>query len=310
MKRVFIDGSAGTTGLRIRERLSARADIELISLPDAQRKLPDRRKEALNRADAAFLCLPDAAAIEAIRLLENPDTVVFDTSTAHRTNPDWTYGFPELSTAHFESVRKSKKIAVPGCHASGFVALVYPLIEAGILPRDALLSCTSLTGYSGGGKKMIARYEDEKRDPLLGAPREYALSQAHKHLPEMKAVTGLMNAPLFLPIVADYLSGMQVTIGLFKRQIAGTAGDIRAVFRRKYAGPIVRYVEWTDEIGFGGKSAGFDDMKIAVAGNEERILLIASFDNLGKGASGAAVECMNLAFGLELTEGLTLGRNE
>ncbi len=306
MKRVFIDGSAGTTGLRIHERLAARGDIARLTLSEADRKIPEKRAEMLNAADAAFLCLPDAAAVEAVSLLDNPDTIIFDTSTAHRTNPNWAYGFPELSDAHAAEIKVSRRIAVPGCHASGFVALVYPLVEAGLLPRDALLTCTSLTGYSGGGKKMIAEYEDKSRDKLLDSPKEYALTQAHKHLPEMKAVSGLESAPIFLPIVADYLSGMQVTVPLFKSQLSGTAEDVRAVYRRKYAGPVVRFADWEDDIGFGNRSSGFDDMKIAVAGNAERILLIANFDNLGKGASGAAVECMNLAFGLKWTEGLTL----
>lgn len=306
MKRVFIDGSAGTTGLRIHERLSARRDIALLTLSDAERKIPEKRAELLNAANAAFLCLPDAAAIEAVSLLDNPDTIIFDTSTAHRTNPGWAYGFPELSDAHAAKIASAKRVAVPGCHASGFIALVYPLVEAGLLPRNALLTCTSLTGYSGGGKKMIAEYEDKNRDKLLDSPKEYALTQAHKHLPEMKAISGLESAPVFLPIVANYLSGMQVTVPLFNSQISGTAEDVRAVYRRKYMGPVVRFGDWADDIGFGNRSSGFDDMKIAVAGNKERILLIANFDNLGKGASGAAVECMNLAFGLKWTEGLTL----
>ena len=310
MKRVFIDGSAGTTGLRIYERLSARGDIELLTLSEADRKISEKRAEMLNKADAAFLCLPDAAAIEAVSLTENPDTVLFDASTAHRTNPNWAYGFPELSDGHMAKIKTSKRIAVPGCHASGFVALVYPLVEAGILPKDALLTCTSLTGYSGGGKKMIADYEAKNRPALLDSPKEYALSQSHKHLPEMKDVTGFSSAPIFLPIVADYFSGMQVTVPVFQSQLNGTADDIRAVFRRKYHGPIVRYAEATDEIGFGNKVSGFDGMEIAVAGNNERILLIANFDNLGKGASGAALECMNLAFGFALTEGLALREDE
>ncbi len=310
MKRVFIDGSAGTTGLRIYERLSARADIELLSLPEADRKVPEKRAEMLNRADAAFLCLPDAAAIEAVSLVENPETVLLDASTAHRIHPDWAYGFPELSDAHRAKIKSSKRIAVPGCHASGFVALVYPLVEAGVLPKDALLTCTSLTGYSGGGKKMIAEYEAENRDRLLDSPKAYALTQAHKHLPEMQAVTGLKNAPIFLPIVANYYSGMQLTVPVFLAQLAGTADDVRAVFRRKYRGPVVRYVDCAEDIGFGNRSSGSDGMKIAVAGSGERILLIASFDNLGKGASGAAVECMNAAFGFEFTKGLALEGDE
>jgi N-acetyl-gamma-glutamyl-phosphate reductase len=310
MKRVFIDGSAGTTGLRIHGRLSARKDVQLLTLSEADRKISEKRAEMLNVADAAFLCLPDAAAVEAVSMLENPDTVLFDTSTAHRTNQGWAYGFPELSDAHMEKIKSSKRIAVPGCHASGFVALVYPLVESGILPKSALLTCTSLTGYSGGGKKMIAEYEAENRDRLLDSPKEYALTQSHKHLPEMKEVTGLETAPIFLPIVADYYSGMQVTVPVFQSQLSGTADDVREIFRRKYRGPIVRYADWADDIGFGNKASGFDGMEIAVAGNDERILLIANFDNLGKGASGAAVECMNLAFGFALAEGLALGEDE
>ena len=242
-------------------------------------------------------------------MIENPDTVVFDTSTAHRTSPGWAYGFTELSGAHAGAVKAGKRIAVPGCHASGFIALVYPLIEAGVLPKDALLTCTSLTGYSGGGKKMIAQYEDKDRDKLLESPKEYALAQAHKHLPEMQAVTGLENAPIFLPVVADYYSGMQVTVPVFASQVSGGADEIREVYRSKYRGPIVNCADCKEDIGFGGRRSGLDDMQIAVGGNAERILLIASFDNLGKGASGAAVQLMNIAFGFEMTEGLTLGRD-
>ncbi len=310
MKKVFIDGGAGTTGLRIKERLSNRTDIELIILSEDKRKDTTARREAINGADIAFLCLPDAAAIEAVSLIENPETVVIDASTAHRTNPDWTYGFPELSKEHEEKIKKSKRIANPGCHASGFISLVYPLVEKGIISKDILLSCTSLTGYSGGGKKMIADYESMERDWLLEAPRQYGLSQSHKHLPEMKAISGIENDPVFLPIVAAFYSGMEVTVPLFKSQLnAGfSAEDIKNAYKEKYTGPIVKYVEDFDEAGFcsANRLEMKDSMEISVSGNEDRILLIARYDNLGKGASGAAIECMNLVLGADLTEGLDI----
>ena len=309
MKKVFIDGSAGTTGLRIYERLSLREDITLLSLGEDKRKDPAARKEMLNAADVAFLCLPDDAAREAVTMLENEDTVVLDTSTAHRTENGWCYGFPELSPERAAAVRTAKRIAVPGCHASGFIALVYPLIEAGMLPADALLSCHSLTGYSGGGKKMIADYEADGRDALLSAPRQYGLSQTHKHLKEMAFVTGLKNAPLFSPIVADFYSGMEVSVPLFASQLSGaTAEDVKALYAKKYHSPIVSYVEDADESGFlsSGKLSLLDRMEISVFGNSERILLTARYDNLGKGASGAALECMNLVLGLPAEYGLSL----
>ena len=308
MKKVFIDGSAGTTGLRIAERLASRDDIEIIKLPEELRKDQAARKQALESADIAFLCLPDDAAREAVSLVENPNTVIIDASTAHRTLPDWAYGFPELSPSHEEKIRASKRIAVPGCHASGFIALTYPLIEAGLLEKDALVTCHSITGYSGGGKKMIADYESEARDTLLGAPRQYGLTQQHKHLKEMQAITGLSVAPIFTPIVADFYSGMTVTVPLFKSQIKGSIEDIKRLYAQKYQGEIVQYVESIEDGGFvsGLKESKKDGMKITVAGNEERILLIASYDNLGKGASGAAVECMNIALGVKKTKGLEL----
>lgn len=309
MKKIFIDGKSGTTGLRIYDRLAQRTDIELITLSDAMRRDPDARAAALNAADYAFLCLPDAAAKEAVGFVENPDTVILDTSTAHRTQEGWVYGFPELGEEFAQAVKTGKRIAVPGCHASGFIALVHPLVQAGIFAPDALLSCHSLTGYSGGGKTMIAQYEEKARDALLDAPRQYGLTQTHKHLKEMQALTGLAQAPLFCPIVADFYSGMLVTVPVFASQLNGAGiEDVRAVYAKAYSGPIVSYAADTDETGFlsAGKLSGSDAMEISVFGNEERILLCARYDNLGKGASGAALECLNFAMGIEPATGLNL----
>lgn len=310
MKKVFIDGSAGTTGLRIYERLSNREDISLIKLDESLRKDVSARKAALNKADVAFLCLPDDAARESVSLIENENTVVIDTSTAHRTLEGWTYGFPELSDVHESKLKFSKRIAVPGCHASGFISLVYPLIEAGIISANVLLTCHSITGYSGGGKKMIAEYESENIPELYKAPRQYGLSQTHKHLKEMSAITGLLNAPVFSPIVSDFYSGMCVTVPLFASQLNSgfNIEDIRNVYRNKYTGPVVQYTENSSENGFlsGAGLSGKDSMQVCVYGNENRILLTALYDNLGKGASGAAVECLNYVLGTEITTGLEL----
>ena len=310
MYKVFIDGREGTTGLRIYERLEQRNDLTLIVLDEASRKDPAARREALNSADVAFLCLPDAAAREAVSMIENDHTRVIDASTAHRTLPGWCYGLPELGTSFFEKLQTSKRTAVPGCHASGFISLVYPLVTAGILPVEADITCHSVTGYSGGGKKMIAQYEDSNRSPLFASPRQYGLTQQHKHLKEMQAVCGLRKAPVFCPIVSDFYSGMVVTVPLFAGMLCPgySVEDIKAVYRTQYAGPIVRYSEEIDEDGFFSANAiaGSDSMQITVAGNEERILLISRFDNLGKGASGAAIECMNIMLGDDPTHGLDL----
>lgn len=309
MKKIFIDGSAGTTGLRIAERLESRKDIEIIKLSEENRKDTSARKEAINKADIVFLCLPDEAAVESVSLCDNPDTVIIDTSTAHRTNPQWAYGFPELSKEFEEKIKTSKRIANPGCHASGVIALIYPLIENGILDKDALLSAVSLTGYSGGGKKMIAEYESEDRSELLSAPRQYGISQSHKHLPEITAVTGLNTAPAFMPIVGDFYSGMEVTIPIFAEMLKGkNIEDIKNIYKQKYNGPIVKFVEDFAENGFvsANKLSFKDSMEISVSGNDERILLIARYDNLGKGASGAAVECMNIVLGCDVTTGLEI----
>ncbi|MBQ8685595.1 MAG: N-acetyl-gamma-glutamyl-phosphate reductase [Clostridia bacterium] len=308
MKKIFIDGSVGTTGLRIFERLSARKDLELITLPEHLRKDIPARKEALNGADIAFLCLPDDAAREAVSLVENPAVTVIDASTAHRTLDGWAYGFPELGKAFADKIVNGNRIAVPGCHASGFIALVYPLIKNGLLSSDALLSAHSITGYSGGGKKMIADYENEEREILLGAPRQYGVTQTHKHLPEMTKITGLKNAPVFCPIVADFYSGMEVSVPLFREWLNGDENAVKEVYAELYKGPIVCYKENDSESGFlsAAKLSGKDGMQIEVHGNGERILLVARYDNLGKGASGAAVECMNIKLGVEQTSGLIL----
>jgi len=306
MTKIFIDGSAGTTGLRIHERLSSRSDIEVISIPEALRKDTQARADYIGHADISFLCLPDAAAKEVMALVD-PKVRVIDTSTAHRTDPSWVYGMPEL-TGQKEKIRNSAWIANPGCHASGFIALAAPLVEAGILGKDAMLSCFSLTGYSGGGKSMIAQYEDENRDPLLKAPRQYGLTQMHKHLPEMAKICGLIKDPVFAPIVADFYAGMEVTIPLFASQIHGTVQDIKDAYREYYKGKIIHFDDSCDEGGFMSANAfaGRDDMQITVAGNEERILLISRFDNLGKGASGAAIQNMNLMLGLPEETGLVI----
>ena len=306
-KKIFIDGKAGTTGLRIEERLSLRDDVEIISLPDEKRKDPEARHEIINRADVVFLCLPDDAAREAISMIENSETVVIDASTAHRTLDDWAYGLPELSPEFEEKIKNSKRIAVPGCHASGFIALVYPLIKSGIISPDAYLTAHSITGYSGGGKSMIAAYDDEERDGLLSAPRQYGIAQKHKHLPEMTKITGLSVSPIFCPIVSDFYSGMEVTVPLFKDQLLrGGIEDIKNLYREIYTGEIIKYKDAGDEGGFlsAATLSGKDAMQIEVHGNEDRILLIARYDNLGKGASGAAVECLNIKLGCEKTKTL------
>lgn len=305
MAKVFIDGSAGTTGLRIYDRLSTRDDISLIILPDEIRKDITARRDAINSADIVFLCLPDDAAREAVTLLENKDTVIIDTSTAHRTENGWTYGFPELKGMR-EKIKNSNLIANPGCHASGFIALIKPLIDANVLTKDAALSCFSLTGYSGGGKKMIADYESDEKDLLLFAPRQYGLSQTHKHLKEMKAITGIEVLPAFCPIVGDFYSGMEVSIPLFKKDLTTDIDGIKNIYKECYNTKIVHFDENCDEGGFMSALAlsGRDDMEISIAGNSDRILLTARYDNLGKGASGSAIQNMNIVLGVDETTGL------
>ena len=308
MTKVFIDGSAGTTGLRIRERLAGRKDLELLVLPEELRKDPSARADALNTSAVSFLCLPDDAAREAVSLVTSPDAVIIDTSTAHRTTEGWTYGFPELKGQRGKIV-SSRRIANPGCHASGFVSLVAPLVQAGLLNADVRLSCFSLTGYSGGGKKMISAYEADDAPELFRAPRQYALGQVHKHMPEMAAVCGLRYAPVFCPIVAPYYAGMEVTVTLTPYETAATPEEIRQVYRDYYTSGLVHYAESPDEDGFlsAGAFAGRDDMEVSVYGTPDRILLVSRFDNLGKGASGAAIQNMNLVLGAEESSGLVKG---
>ena len=310
MKKVFIDGGAGTTGLRIRERLASRRDLELVVLSDDLRKDTAARRDALNSADIAFLCLPDAAAVEAVSLVENPDTVVIDTSTAHRTAYGWEYGFPELAGCR-ERIAKAKRIANPGCHASGFIALIEPLVRAGLVKPAERLCAFSLTGYSGGGKKMIADYEGRSaEDALYLGGRQYALGQAHKHLPEMVKICGLDFAPCFSPIVVPHLSGMEVTVQLHDVDIDAVRECYRACYGEGRGG-MVAFVEdpAAAEGGFLSSAAlsGRDDMEVSVYGSSERALLVSRFDNLGKGASGAAIQNMNILLGVRETEGLVVG---
>ena len=303
MKKVFIDGSAGTTGLRIRERLENRRDLEFIVIAEELRKNVEARRVALNEADVAFLCLPDAAALDAVALVENPSTVIIDTSTAHRVSNGWEYGFPELEGRRAR-IASSKRIANPGCHASGFIALVEPLVRAGLVARNEKLCAFSLTGYSGGGKKMIADYETAGTQLHIGG-RQYALAQMHKHLPEMAAISGLDFAPCFSPIVVPHLSGMEVTVQLFGKSVEAIAD----CYRQYYAeGGLVRFVENPAEVegGFLSSAAvsGRDSMEVSVYGNGDRVILVSRFDNLGKGASGAAIQNMNIVLGCDEDKGL------
>lgn len=307
MTKVFIDGSYGTTGLRIHQRLQSRTDLELISIPYEERHSESARRRAYEEADFVFMCLPDAAAKEAAPMAEACHTRVIDASTAHRTAEGWVYGFPEISGT--ETIEAAPLVANPGCHASGVNALIYPLIRNGILSPAQKLQCFSITGYSGGGKKMIGEYESDCRDALMDAPRMYGLSQQHKHLPEITALNGLECAPIFCPIVSDFYCGMETIIPLFGSDIHGTMEDIRNAYREFYTGPLVYYKEDADENGFvsANTMSGRDDMELSLYGNPDRMLLVARFDNLGKGASGSAIQNLNLMMGAPETTGLVLG---
>lgn len=307
--KVFVDGNQGTTGLKIAGKLAARPDVQLLTLPEHLRKEPAARKEMILASDVTFLCLPDAAAVEAAELAGGKGRLI-DASTAHRIDPGWTYGFPELGDFRAR-IAGGTRVAVPGCHAGGFAAIVKPLRDAGLLPADWPLVCHSLTGYSGGGKKMIAEYEAEGRSADLDAPRQYGLSQQHKHLREMTYVSKLSSPPCFSPIVADYYCGMEVSVPLFGDRLGLNKAQVLDCYRAAFAGsPVVsaRTVEEAAADGFlaANRLAGIDRMEVLVGGCDERILVSALFDNLGKGASGAAVQCMNIMFGLDERLGLEL----
>ena len=305
MTKVFIDGSAGTTGLRIRERLALRQDISVFTLPDELRKSLDARREAINSADIVFLCLPDAAAVEAVSLIEDPEVRIIDTSTAHRTNDAWAYGFAELSEAHREAIRNSGRVANPGCHASGFIASVCPLVAKGIIDPDFPLTSYSLTGYSGGGKSLIAEYEDPDRDIRHESHRIYATGLAHKHLPEMKKICGLNQNPVFSPILGDFYEGMATSVLLpgFDSQKVWEALAAHYEGQKMVS---VAPLGGDESMIYASTLAGKDTMRIIVSGHEKQTMVTALFDNLGKGASGAAIQNMNMMLGLEETTGLNL----
>ena len=305
---VYIDGKEGTTGLQIYDRIGARDDITLLLIDEDKRKDPVERQKLMNAADLVFLCLPDAAAREAVTLVTNTATRIIDASTAHRTSPGWDYGFAELSPRHRAAIQASRRVANPGCHASGFIAIVYPLVACGLLPPDALLSCHAITGYSGGGKKMIAQYEAPDRPAELDSPRQYGLSQTHKHLPEMQKLCGLAYAPIFNPIVADFYKGMAVSVPLHSAWVGGrSAEEVRQALAAHYEGQALVHVApevVCDGMLASNPLAGTNEMELCVCGNAERMTVVARFDNLGKGASGAAVQNMNLMLGFAEKAGL------
>ena len=307
--KVFIDGKAGTTGLKIFDRLEQRNDIEILTLSEQLRKDVCARKQIINSADVVFLCLPDDAARESVSLVENDSVKVIDASTAHRTQADWAYGFPELSEQFRSRIKSGKRVAVPGCHATGFLSLVYPLLKSGILPKDYPLVSNAITGYSGGGNAMIGEYE-KGGDIALKSPRQYALGQMHKHLKEMQTISGLQSTPIFTPVVSDFYCGLQVTVPLYSRLLKSISSprQMREFLEDYYSGQKLVTVlgEKSFESGFVPSNilAEKDNLQIFVGGNDERILLIALLDNLGKGASGAAVQCLNIMLGKDETTGL------
>lgn len=313
--KVFIDGGEGTTGLKIHQRFENRQDLELLHIEEDRRKDPEERRRLINQSDVTFLCLPDAAARQAVTLVdkENDYTKIIDASTAHRTEEGWAYGFPELSAEHRKALKTARRVAVPGCYASGFISCVYPLVKAGVIPKDYPLTCHGVSGYSGAGKKMIAIMEGNYKPQECESPRQYALSQEHKHLPEMQKICGLDHKPIFNPIVDDYYSGMVVSVPLHTRCLskAKTLKEIHQIMTDHYKGQrFVKVMELQGsqrlEDGFlpADTLAGTNDMEIFVCGNDQRILLASRLDNLGKGASGAAVQCMNIMMGMDETTGL------
>ncbi len=311
--KIFIDGKEGTTGLQIYERFANRKDVEILQIDDEKRKDPQEKAKMINASDFTFLCLPDAASIESVSLCTNPKTRIIDASTAHRTNPDWAYGFPELDKSFREKIVSSNRVAVPGCYASGFVAIAYPLVKSGIMQKDYPVVVHAVSGYSGAGKKAIAQYEAEGRDKGLDSPRLYALTQQHKHLPEMKKIPGLDFEPIFNPYICDYYQGMTVTVGLHSRLLAKkiSASDVCEMFASHYEGcnfvkvaPFMGEGVLPDQFIPANTLAGTNNMQVFVYGNDDRIMVTTRFDNLGKGASGAAVQCLNIMMGIDETTGL------
>lgn len=314
MKKVFIDGSEGTTGLRINERFENRDDVEILKISPELRKDPSEIKKLINESDITFLCLPDAAAIEAADMVENDRTIIIDTSTAHRTLEGWAYGYPELSKEHRNAIKNGRKIAVPGCYATGFITIGYPLVKSGIVGSDYPISIFAASGYSGGGKKLIAAYEEEGRDPKFDSARMYAWSQAHKHLKEMKAVVGLDAEPIFCPFTTNYYSGMVVEVPFYTKLLKKkmTPEEIRDFFADYYKDEkFIKVMPFGEDVKEGGvlfsdACAGYDGIEIFVTGNEDRVIVATRFDNLGKGASGAAIQCLNIVMGCNEDKGLNL----
>lgn len=306
MFKIFIDGAEGTTGLVIRDRLKEYTGIEILSLSEQYRKDNNAKSDVMNECDLVFLCLPDVVAKESVSLITNPKTIVIDTSTAHRTNEDWVYGFAEIE-GQLEKIKNSKRIANPGCHASGFISLVAPLVQKGIIDANTPLSAFSLTGYTGGGKKMIAEYEGELPNAYK-SPRQYGLTQSHKHIPEIVKVCGLNTKPCFCPIVANYPRGMQVTVPLSKSQVNGSINDIKNIYKNYYTNEIVYFNEKASENGFlsSNNLAYKDSLEISVFGDDNNMILVSRFDNLGKGASGASIQNMNIVLGFDQKKGLSL----
>ena len=310
--KIYIDGQEGTTGLKILERFEGRNDIELLKISEEKRKDPAERARLINMSDYTFLCLPDAAAKEAVSFVDNDHVRISDASTAHRTNPAWAYGFPELSAEHREKIRTSNRVAVPGCYASGFNAIVYPLVKNGIIPEDFPVFAYATSGYSGAGKKAIAVYEGEDKPCEYGSPRQYALSQQHKHLPEMQAIPGLKFTPMFNPIICDYHSGMVVSIPIQTRMLPNgtTLKAVHEMFSKHYEGakmvevmPLMPEDEQKAFFLASNTLSGINKLQVFVFGNDEQILLCSRLDNLGKGASGAAVQCLNIMRGIDETTG-------
>lgn len=313
MVKVYIDGQEGTTGLKIMERFEGRNDIEIIRISEEKRKDSAERARLINSADYVFLCLPDEASREAVSFVDNDHVRIIDASTAHRTNPDWAYGFPELSAEHRQKIVTSNRVAVPGCYASGFAAIVYPLVKNNIISDDYPVFAYATSGYSGAGKKAIAVYESDEKPFEFNSPRQYAMSQQHKHLPEMQAVSGLKYKPMFNPMVCDYFSGMVVSVPLQTRTLANpvTAEQVHEMYRKHYEGanmvevmPLMSADEQKSFFLASNTISGLNKLQVFVFGNDEQILLCARLDNLGKGASGAAVQCLNIMMGIDETTGL------